>query len=95
MISFLAIFLVALIASLILTPVARRISIKFGIVAIPGGRRQHKEPIPILGGLSVTIAYLAGIVLLYWLIPPSGDDAIRLRGDCFRESRIFFGRPGG
>jgi UDP-GlcNAc:undecaprenyl-phosphate GlcNAc-1-phosphate transferase len=91
MISFLAIFLVALIASLILTPVARRISIKYGIVAIPGGRRQHKEPIPILGGLSVTIAYLVGIVLLYWLIPPSGDDAIRLRGVVLGSLVFFFG----
>lgn len=68
-------------AALIITPLARRLSFRLGIVAEPGGRRRHSGNIPKLGGLAVFIAWLAGIGLTYWLLPPADpDDALRLRG---------------
>jgi UDP-GlcNAc:undecaprenyl-phosphate GlcNAc-1-phosphate transferase len=77
-------FLVALastLAALLTTPLARRLSFRFGIVAEPGGRRRHAGRIPKLGGLAVFLAWLVGIGLVYWLLPPANpDDALRLRG---------------
>lgn len=68
-------------AALLTTPLARRLSFRFGIVAEPGGRRQHAGRVPKLGGLAVFAAWLIGIALTYWLLPPSNpDDALRLRG---------------
>src|SRR5690606_13318669 len=44
-------------------------------------RRRHAGRIPKLGGLAVFLAWLVGIGLVYWLLPPANpDDALRLRG---------------
>ncbi len=86
---YLAVFFIAFIVSLVLTPGAIWLSKKLGVMSIPGGRRQHGRPIPKLGGLPVTIAYLAGIVIVYLYLPPIGDDSLRLRGIVI-GSLIFF-----
>ncbi len=86
---YLAVFIIALVVSLVLTPAAIWLSKKLGIMAMPGGRRQHGRPVPKLGGLPVTIAYLAGIVVVYQFLPPVGDDSLRLRGIVI-GSLIFF-----
>ena len=86
-----AAFLVAFITSIVLTPLARRLAFKWGIVAAPGGRRRHSKPIPKLGGLPVTLAYLAGIAIVYLMLPPSGDDALRLRGVVLGTLVMFIG----
>jgi UDP-GlcNAc:undecaprenyl-phosphate GlcNAc-1-phosphate transferase len=68
-------------AALVATPLARRLSFQLGIVAEPGGRRRHAGRIPKLGGLAVFAAWLVGVGLTYWLLPPNNpDDALRLRG---------------
>jgi len=87
--TYLAVFLIAFVVSLLLTPVAIWLSRKLGVMAMPGGRRQHGRPVPMLGGLPVTIAYLAGIVIVYRFLPPIGDDSLRLRGIVL-GSLIFF-----
>lgn len=89
MVKFLAIFLVAFFVAFALTPLAIRLANRWQVMAKPGGRRKHSQPIPKLGGISVTVAYLAGIVLVYLLMPPAGDDALRLRG-VILGSLIFF-----
>jgi UDP-GlcNAc:undecaprenyl-phosphate GlcNAc-1-phosphate transferase len=89
MINFLAIFLAAFIVALASTPLAIRLAKRWNVMAKPGGRRKHSQPIPKLGGVSLTLAYLAGIALVYWLMPPVGDDALRLRGVII-GSLIFF-----
>ncbi len=81
MINFLAIFLAAFFVALASTPLAIRLARRWNVMAKPGGRRKHSQPIPKLGGVSLTLAYLAGIALVYLLMPPVGDDALRLRGD--------------
>lgn len=41
-----------------LTPLARRIAIRFGVMDIPGGeRKNHRAPMPLMGGLGVIAAF--------------------------------------
>jgi UDP-GlcNAc:undecaprenyl-phosphate/decaprenyl-phosphate GlcNAc-1-phosphate transferase len=80
MLPFLAVFLTALAVSALGTPIIGRLTSRAGIVAEPGGRRRHTGKIPKLGGLSLLLGYLVAIGLAYRLMPPTGDDALRLRG---------------
>ena len=43
----------SLIISFSLTPVARYLALKFGIVDQPGERKIHRDPVPLLGGLAI------------------------------------------
>ena len=63
------VFFIALITAVVFTPIAKRLSNKFGILAVPGGRRQHHGRIPKLGGIAIFAGYLVGILLIYWLLP--------------------------
>ncbi len=68
-------------AALVMTPLVRHLSFRLGVVAEPGGRRLHAGRIPKLGGLAVFAAWLVGVALTYWLLPPvDPNDALRLRG---------------
>lgn len=59
------------------TPLIRRGAIRLGAVDIPNDRKVHAEPTPLLGGVALYVALLAGMVTA-WLLP-----AFR---DLFRES---------
>lgn len=49
-------FLVAVLLSLLTTPLVRKIAIKVGAIDIPKDeRRVHKEPMPLMGGLAIYI----------------------------------------
>ena len=87
------IFLIALLASVLLAPVARRLALRWGIVAEPGGRRRHRGRIPTLGGLPVFIAFLLAALVAYRvLIPPAGArEAMLLRGVLWGGVLMFFG----
>lgn len=61
--SHLVIFAVALIVSLVLTPVARRLAIGLGAVGSTGGRNVHARSIPRLGGLALTAGFCVAIVV--------------------------------
>lgn len=77
----LVVALAALAVAAAATPLARRLSFRFGIVAEPGGRRKHHGHMPKLGGLAVAAGWAAGVALIYLLLPPDNpDDALRLRG---------------
>lgn len=72
---------VTFILALFFTPLARWLSFRFDIVAEPGGRRKHIGRIPMLGGLAIFGAWLVGILLMLWLMPPSDSaDATRILG---------------
>lgn len=78
---YLIVFSATLIAALIVTPIMKRIALRWGVVAAPGGRRKHDGPIPKLGGLAVFCGWVIGVILIYWLLPPlEPDDQLRLRG---------------
>lgn len=85
-------FGVALLISLLLTPVAGRLSGRYGLVATPGGRRTHPGLIPKLGGLPLFVAFLVGAALATWLLPPSSPyEAKLLRGVVIGAAVMFFG----
>src|SRR6202051_1258317 len=46
-------FFIALIASLMLTVPVRSLALRVGMVDLPGPRKVHVEPIPLLGGLAM------------------------------------------
>ncbi|HUS93672.1 MAG TPA: MraY family glycosyltransferase [Patescibacteria group bacterium] len=78
--SYIAVFLATFTVALVTTPLATKLSKRWGVVALPGGRRRHDKPIPKLGGIPLALAYVTGILIIYLMLPPTGDDAIRLRG---------------
>lgn len=83
-------FGVALLISLLLTPVAGRLSRRWGLVATPGGRRRHPGPIPKLGGLPLFAAFLVGAGLAYWLLPPPSIEEARLLRGVVLGSVVMF-----
>jgi UDP-GlcNAc:undecaprenyl-phosphate GlcNAc-1-phosphate transferase len=63
--TYLAIFIAALFSSLVLTPVIRRFSIRWGWVDEPGDdRRMHQRAIPRVGGLAILLSSLIALSLL-------------------------------
>jgi UDP-N-acetylmuramyl pentapeptide phosphotransferase/UDP-N-acetylglucosamine-1-phosphate transferase len=59
-------FTLALVLSLLLTPVAKKLAIKFGIIDKPDFiRKIHQKPIPLLGGVVIFIVFFAVIFLNY------------------------------
>lgn len=51
------------VASFIFVPIAARLSVRLGVIDIPGGRKDHDEPTPLLGGLAVFCAVVLSIFL--------------------------------
>src|SRR3974390_1369535 len=54
-------FLIALSASLLLTVPVRALAIRVGMVDLPGPRKVHLQPIPLLGGLAIYGAVMIAI----------------------------------
>lgn len=54
-------FFIALFASLMLTIPVRALAIRVGMVDIPGPRKVHGQPIPLLGGLAMYAAVMLAI----------------------------------
>ena len=55
-------FLIALFASLTLTVPVRALALRVGMVDLPGPRKVHLQPIPLLGGLAMYIAVVLAIL---------------------------------
>lgn len=56
-------FLVALAAALVVTPVARRLALRFGVVDHPSDRKIHADPVPYLGGLAIILAFVLSVLI--------------------------------
>ncbi len=62
--SYLLTFGLAAVLSAALTPRVREAALRFGIVDRPDGRlKQHREPIPYLGGLAICLSFLLAVAL--------------------------------
>jgi len=68
---YLLVLFVALGVSYGLAPVAIRLGKRFGLVAVPGGRRRHEGRIPRIGGLSLFPAFALATLPTLWV--PTGD----------------------
>lgn len=55
-------FAVALIASLSLTVVVRRLALRFGMVDRPSPRKVHLKPVPLLGGIAIYLAFVIAVL---------------------------------
>lgn len=93
---FLVVFLAAFLIAFLLTPLARRLSYRFDLVARPGGRRRHSGDVPKLGGIPIFVAFCMAAALAWWLLPPvppdaNPDDARLLRGVLWGSLLMFAG----
>jgi UDP-GlcNAc:undecaprenyl-phosphate GlcNAc-1-phosphate transferase len=88
---YLLVFGVALGTAVLFMSPVRQLAFRWGIVARPGGRRQHAGMVPKLGGVPIILGYLVGIALIYVLLPPEADNALRLRGVIVGSVVIFVG----
>ena len=58
-------FFIALLASLTLTVPVRALALRVGMVDLPGPRKVHLHPIPLLGGLAMYAAVLLAILFAF------------------------------
>jgi UDP-GlcNAc:undecaprenyl-phosphate/decaprenyl-phosphate GlcNAc-1-phosphate transferase len=58
-------FLIALFASLMLTVPVRALALRVGMVDLPGPRKVHLQPIPLLGGLAIYGAVVLAIFFAF------------------------------
>jgi UDP-GlcNAc:undecaprenyl-phosphate/decaprenyl-phosphate GlcNAc-1-phosphate transferase len=58
-------FFIALSASLLLTVPVRALAIRVGMVDLPGPRKVHLKPIPLLGGLAMYGAVMIAILIVF------------------------------
>jgi UDP-GlcNAc:undecaprenyl-phosphate GlcNAc-1-phosphate transferase len=72
-------FLAAFALSLGLTPAVRALALRLGVVDRPGARKMHQVPVPLLGGASLVLAFVAtGLAALWAFGDLLGDEAERL-----------------
>jgi len=57
-------FFIALFASLFLTVPVRALALRVGMVDLPGPRKVHLQPIPLLGGLAMYAGVVLGVLFL-------------------------------
>lgn len=60
--TYLAAFSVALLCSFLVTPAARRVALRLGVVDKPNDRKVHTDPVPYLGGAAIVIAFALATV---------------------------------
>jgi UDP-GlcNAc:undecaprenyl-phosphate GlcNAc-1-phosphate transferase len=67
---YLAVFLVGLVATYLLTPMVRALAIRFGVVDLPDARRPHKRPTARGGGLAVVLGvHIACLAVIFFPWP--------------------------
>src|SRR6516164_10003978 len=58
-------FFIALLASTLLTVPVRALAIRVGMVDLPGPRKVHLKPIPLLGGLAMYGGVMMAILIVF------------------------------
>ena len=58
-------FLIALFASMVLTVPVRALALRVGMVDLPGPRKVHLKPIPLLGGLAMYGGVMLAIIFAF------------------------------
>ncbi|MCQ9205365.1 MAG: undecaprenyl/decaprenyl-phosphate alpha-N-acetylglucosaminyl 1-phosphate transferase [Omnitrophica bacterium] len=62
-----SVFLISLLASFLLTPLAKSIALKLNIMSQPGARKIHVSAVPYLGGLAIYCAFVIALsIILYF-----------------------------
>src|SRR3989338_7388522 len=63
--TFLYVFIVALVFSLVLTPLAKLLASKLNILDTPDHRKIHDKPVPLLGGPAIFLAFALPLFFLW------------------------------
>jgi UDP-GlcNAc:undecaprenyl-phosphate/decaprenyl-phosphate GlcNAc-1-phosphate transferase len=58
-------FFIALVSSLVLTVPVRALALRVGMVDVPGPRKVHLQPMPLLGGLAIYASVVLAILLVF------------------------------
>ena len=45
------------------TPLARRVAVRLGITDVPSGRKIHRAPVPLLGGVAMYLAFIVALLV--------------------------------
>jgi len=67
-VAYLIVFLVAAGTTFALTPVVRRLAVRFGAIDHPSDRKLHVVPTPTMGGLAMWVGFLVAMAVA-WLLP--------------------------
>ena len=87
--TFLLIFAIAFILAAVATPLAGKLGARLGLVAVPGGRRQHAGTIPVTGGVGLFIGFFATALGLYLFAPLKSDHVFPLTGVLAGTAFVF------
>lgn len=89
--AFIIVFNTALATALLIVPLARRLSLRFGVTSVPGGRRQERVAMPKLGGLALFGGFTVAVILAQFIPVERGDpyEVFRLAGLLLGGAVIF------
>jgi UDP-GlcNAc:undecaprenyl-phosphate/decaprenyl-phosphate GlcNAc-1-phosphate transferase len=62
-------FIVSLVGSLVLTIPIRRLALRYGMVDLPGPRKVHVSPMPLLGGMAIYLGFALAILMTFHRVP--------------------------
>ena len=62
---YIAAFSTAFAISNLMTPVAKKISVKVGAIDYPKARGMHSKPMPRMGGIAIVLGFMLTLLLLY------------------------------
>lgn len=54
----------ALLLAIGATPLMRRVALRYGVTDQPAARKIHANPVPLLGGAAIYIAFIVALVAL-------------------------------
>ena len=60
-------FILTFLASVLLTPLVRRLAASFNVCAFPNHRTIHHRIVPKLGGVAIYSSFVSGIAVAFWL----------------------------
>jgi len=60
-------FFSSLVFSMALVPLFRRYALRSEVLDVPGGRKEHKAPTPLFGGVGIVLACSLSLFLVNWL----------------------------
>lgn len=69
-IPFVSVFIISLILSLLITPLAIKIGIKFKLIDVPDPRKVHKKIMPRSGGISIFLTFFITYIFLELMFDP-------------------------
>ena len=85
------VFAVAVVVSALLTPLAQRLGLRYGISDVPGGRRKHSGVIPRLGGIPLYAAFCTAVLLTRTFPRSDPEEWLRVTGILVGSTTVFLG----